>query len=48
MSCLYLDRKNLAVKLDGQALALYEDNVKKGTVPLHLLDRVVLRGNVQL
>jgi CRISPR-associated protein Cas1 len=48
MSSLYLDRKNLAIKLDGQALALYEDGVKKGTVPLHLLDRVVLRGNVQL
>lgn len=48
MGSLYLDRKNLALKLDGQALALYEDGVKKGTVPLHLLDRVVLRGNVQL
>lgn len=48
MSSLYLDRKNLGVKLDGQALALYEDGVKKGTVPLHLLERVVLRGNVQL
>jgi CRISPR-associated protein Cas1 len=48
MSSLYLDRKNLGVRLDGQALALYEDGVKKGTVPLHLLERVVLRGNVQL
>ena len=48
MSSLYLDRKNLGLKLDGQALALYEEGVKKGTVPLHLLDRVVLRGNVQL
>ena len=48
MSSLYLDRKNLGIKLDGQTLALYEDGVKKGTVPLHLLDRVVLRGNVQL
>ncbi|OQW66522.1 MAG: CRISPR-associated endonuclease Cas1 [Proteobacteria bacterium ST_bin11] len=48
MSSLYLDRKNLALKLDGQALALYEDGARKGTVPLHLLDRVVLRGNVQL
>jgi CRISP-associated protein Cas1 len=48
MSSLYLDRKNLGIKLDGKALALYEDGVKKGTVPLHLLDRVVLRGNVQL
>lgn len=48
MGSLYLDRKNLAIKLDGQALAMYEDGVKKGTVPLHLLERVVLRGNVQL
>jgi hypothetical protein len=48
MSSLYLDRKNLGIRLDGQTLALYEDGVKKGTVPLHLLERVVLRGNVQL
>jgi len=48
MSSLYLDRKDLAVKLDGQALALYEAGQKKGTVPLHLLDRVIVRGNIQL
>lgn len=48
MSSLYLDRKNLAIKLDGQTLALYENGLKKSTVPLHLLERVVLRGNVQL
>lgn len=48
MGSLYLDRKNLSIKLDGQALALYENDEKKGTVPLHLIDRVVLRGNVQL
>lgn len=48
MSSLYLDRKNLAIRLDGQALALYEDEIRKGSVPLHLLDRIVLRGNVQL
>ncbi|MBX3628574.1 MAG: CRISPR-associated endonuclease Cas1 [Nitrosomonas sp.] len=48
MNCLYLDRKNLEVRLDGQALALYEDGARKGSVPLHLLERVVMRGNVQL
>jgi CRISPR-associated protein Cas1 len=48
MSSLYLDRKNLGIKLDGQALALYEDGERKGSVPLHLLERVVMRGNVQL
>lgn len=29
MSSLYLDRKNLGVRLDGQALALYEDGVNR-------------------
>ncbi|MEC4746984.1 CRISPR-associated endonuclease Cas1 [Methylomicrobium sp. Wu6] len=48
MSSLYLDRKNLGIKLEGQALALYEDGARKGSVPLHLLERIVLRGNVQL
>jgi CRISPR-associated protein Cas1 len=48
MSSLYLDRKNLGIKLEGQALALYEDGARKGSVPLNLLERIVLRGNVQL
>lgn len=48
MSCLYLDRKNLEIRLDGQALALYEDGTRKGSVPFHLLERIVMRGNVQL
>jgi len=48
MGSLYLDRKNLSLKLDGHAIALYEDKAKKGSIPFHLLDRVVLRGNVQL
>ncbi len=48
MSNLYLDRKNLSVKLDGQALVLYEDGARKGSVPLNLLERVVMHGNVLL
>ncbi len=48
MNCLYLDRKNLEIRLDGQALILYESGIRKGSVPLHLLERVVMRGNVQL
>lgn len=48
MGSLYLDRKNLALELDGQAIALYENEVKQSTVPLHLLERVVIYGNVQL
>ncbi len=48
MSSLYLDRKNLGIMLDGQALVLYEDGARKGSVPLHLLERIVVHGNVQL
>ncbi|MGZ8094747.1 MAG: CRISPR-associated endonuclease Cas1 [Methylosarcina sp.] len=47
MSTLYLDRKNLAIKLDGEAVALYENGERRGTVPLHMLERVVARGNVE-
>ncbi len=46
MSTLYLDRKNLTVKLDGHTLALYENGTKSGTVPFHLLSKVVVRGNI--
>jgi CRISPR-associated protein Cas1 len=48
MSSLYLDRQNLALKLDGKTLALYENDVKQGTIPLHLLERIVVQGNIQL
>lgn len=47
MSTLYLDRKNLAIKLDSEAIALYESGERRGTVPLHMLERVVVRGNVE-
>jgi len=48
MATLYLDRKNLTVKLDGHALALYENGEKRGTAPLKQLERVVVRGNIFL
>lgn len=48
MSTLYLDRKNLKVLLDGEALSFYEaDAGKQGTVPLRLLERVILRGSIE-
>lgn len=47
MSTLYLDRKGLEVKLDGAALALYEDGVKRGTVPVKMLEKVVVHGNIR-
>lgn len=48
MSTLYLDRKDLTLKLDSHCMALYENGERRGTVPFHLLERVVVRGNVQL
>lgn len=45
MSMLYIDRKGLTVKADGQALVFYENGVRAGTVPIAPLDGVVLRGD---
>jgi len=48
MSTLYLDRRDLSLKLEGRTLALYADGARHGTVPLHLLERVVMRSAVSL
>ncbi|MDO9225186.1 MAG: CRISPR-associated endonuclease Cas1 [Pseudomonadota bacterium] len=48
MSTLILDRSDLEIRLDGGALALYEPAGRRGTVPLKLLDRVVMQGGIKL
>lgn len=48
MTTLYLDRKGLELKLDGAALALYENGSRLRTVPLAMLDRVVIRAETTL
>jgi CRISPR-associated protein Cas1 len=48
MTSLYLDRRDTRLKLEGRALALYADGVRRGTVPLTLLDAVVMRSAVTL
>ncbi len=48
MATLILDRSDLEVRLDGAALALYEPAGRHGTVPLKLLDRVIMQGNIKL
>jgi CRISPR-associated protein Cas1 len=45
MSTLVLDKPELEVRSDGAALALYEGGERRGTVPLALLERVVLLGS---
>lgn len=48
MSSLILDRKDLELRLDGAALAIYEPTGRRGTVPIKLLERVVIHGGVKL
>ncbi len=44
MSLLLLDRAQLEVKTEGDTLALYEGGVRRGTVPIKLIDRCVIPG----
>jgi len=44
MATLLLDRAQLEIRADGDALALYENGVRSSTVPLQLLERVVIQG----
>lgn len=48
MATLVLDRRDLELRLDGAALALYEPEGRRGTVPLKLLDRLILQGDIRL
>jgi len=48
MSTLYVDRRDVELRADGNAVAIYADGGKRGTVPMNLLERVVLRAHAQL
>lgn len=45
MTTLVLDKPALELRCDGQALALYDNGERQGTIPLALLQRVVLLGS---
>ena len=48
MTSLYVDRRGVTLKADGEALVFYEAGERVGTVPLAPLSRVFLRGDVTL
>ena len=48
MTTLYLDRRELSLKQEGRSLVIFENGSRRGSVPLHLLERVVLRSSVNL
>jgi len=48
MGTLYIDRKDLEIRAEGQHLALYEKGERRSTLPLNLVERVVIRGSAVL
>lgn len=48
MTSLYVDRRDIDLELDGDALVFRENGERIGTVPLAPVTRVYLRGNVRL
>jgi CRISPR-associated protein Cas1 len=48
MTTLVLDRSSLELRVDGAALALYEGGERRSSVPMKLLERVVIQGDLKL
>lgn len=48
MSTLYLDRKDLELRGEGRHLCIYVGEERQGTIPLNLVERVVVHGQVRL
>ncbi len=48
MSCLYVDRRGVDLRVDGGALVFYENGERIGAVPLAPLERVVVHGDMTL
>ena len=48
MKTLYVDRKDIKLRVSGGALEFYEPTGRRGSVPLAQIDRVILRGRVQI
>lgn len=46
MGTLYIDRKGIQIKLDGNALVFYANGEREGMVPIVPLKRVIVIGNV--
>lgn len=48
MTTLYVDRKNIELRVSDRVLEFHEPTGRRGSVPLAQIERVVLRGRVQL
>jgi CRISPR-associated protein Cas1 len=45
MGTLYIDRKDIHIRLDGNAIAFYANGKREGTVPINPLKRVIIAGS---
>ena len=48
MGTLYVDRRNIELRLDGQRIAMVADGVRSGAVPVAMIDLAVIYGHVTL
>nr|UOP04590.1 hypothetical protein LVJ77_10165 [Conchiformibius kuhniae] len=48
MTTLYIDRKNLRLTVENQAAVFYENDTRTATVPLHIIERICIKGSLQL
>ncbi len=48
MSTLYLDRQTAALEREGESIIVRDRHGGRTSVPMHLLDRIVIRGTVVL
>ncbi len=48
MGTLYIDRRNMKIRLDRNALAFYANGEREGMVPINPLERVILIGNLTI
>lgn len=48
MGTLYIDRKNIELRSEGKQLAIYNEGIRQGTIPLHLIERMVIHGQATL
>lgn len=48
MGTLYIDKRDIHVKLDGNALAFYAQGERQGIVPVNPLKRVVVVGHIAI
>jgi CRISPR-associated protein Cas1 len=48
MNSLFVDKRGIELRVDNNALTIYEKNLRVSTIPLAPIKRIFLQGDVQL